>query len=120
MRAFELQDTSGIDGLLLVEKPVPSPGEREVLVRVRAVSINYRDLLTVKGGYGLRQKLPLIPLSDGAGIVEAVGSGTTLFKPGDKVIGSFFENWTGGRPSKEKLAAALGGSADGVLCEYRV
>jgi NADPH:quinone reductase-like Zn-dependent oxidoreductase len=120
MRAFELQDTSGIDGLQLVEKPMPSPGQREVLVRIRAVSLNYRDLLTVKGGYGSRQKLPLIPLSDGAGIVEAVGSGATLFKPGDKVIGSFFENWIGGRPSKDMLANALGGSTDGVLCEYRV
>ena len=74
-----------------------------MLVRIRAVSLNYRDLLTVKGGYGSRQKLPLIPLSDGAGIVEAVGSGATL----DKVIGSFFENWIGGRPSKDMLANAL-------------
>ena len=80
MRAFELQDTSGIDGLRLVEKPKPSPGQREVLVRIRAVSLNYRDLLTVKGGYGSRQKLPLIPLSDGAGIVEAVGSGARRLK----------------------------------------
>jgi NADPH:quinone reductase-like Zn-dependent oxidoreductase len=120
MRAFELQDISGLEGLRLVEKPVPSPGERDVLVRIRAVSLNYRDLLTVKGGYGSRQKLPLIPLSDGAGVVAAVGSGVTQFKPGDKVIGSFFENWIGGRPTKEKLAGALGGSADGVLCEYRV
>jgi NADPH:quinone reductase-like Zn-dependent oxidoreductase len=120
MKAFELQDTSGIEALRLVEKPVPSPGERDVLVRIRAVSLNYRDLLTVKGGYGSRQKLPLIPLSDGAGVVEAVGSGVTQFKAGDKVIGSFFENWIGGRPTREKLSGALGGSADGVLCEYRV
>ena len=120
MKAFELQDTSGIEALRLVEKPVPSPGDRDVLVRIRAVSLNYRDLLTVKGGYGSRQKLPLIPLSDGAGVVEAVGSGVTQFKAGDKVIGSFFENWIGGRPTRDKLAGALGGSADGVLCEYRV
>ena len=120
MKAFELQDTSGIEALRLVEKPVPSPGERDVLVRIRAVSLNYRDLLTVKGGYGSRQKLPLIPLSDSAGVVEAVGSGVTQFKAGDKVIGSFFENWIGGRPTRDKLAGALGGSADGVLCEYRV
>ena len=120
MKALELQDISGIEALRLVEKPVPSPGERDVLVRIRAVSLNYRDLLTVKGGYGSRQKLPLIPLSDGAGVVEAVGSGVTQFKAGDKVIGSFFENWIGGRPTRDKLAGALGGSADGVLCEYRV
>jgi NADPH:quinone reductase-like Zn-dependent oxidoreductase len=92
----------------------------QVLVRVRAVTLSYRDLLTVKGGYSSRQKLPLIPLSDGAGIVEAVCPGVKHFKAGDRVIGSFFERWLGGRPTKEKLDGALGGSADGVLAEYRV
>lgn len=120
MKAYELQDISGIDGLRLVDKPVPQPGPRGVLVRIKAVSLNYRDLITVKGGYGSRQKLPLIPLSDGAGIVEAVGPGVRLFKSGDRVIGSFFENWISGGSSKEKLDGALGGSADGVLVEYRV
>jgi len=120
VKAYELQNTSGIDGLRLVDKPLPQPGIREVLVRIRAVSLNYRDLLIVKGGYGSHQKLPLIPLSDGAGVVEAVGSGVSLFKIGDRVIGSFFENWIGGNPTKEKLADALGGSVDGTLVEYRI
>jgi NADPH:quinone reductase-like Zn-dependent oxidoreductase len=120
MKAYELQDISGIDALRLIDKPVPRPGAREVLVRIQAVSLNYRDLLTVKGGYGSRQKLPLIPLSDGAGTVEAIGPGVNLFKPGDRVIGSFFQNWISGSPTKEKLDGALGGSADGVLVEYRV
>jgi NADPH:quinone reductase-like Zn-dependent oxidoreductase len=89
-------------------------------VRLKAATLNYRDLLTVKGGYGSRQKFPLIPGSDGAGVVESVGPGVTEFAPGDRVIGSFFEGWLGGEPSEVKMRTALGGAVDGVLCEYRV
>lgn len=120
MKAYELQDTTGLAGLKLVDKPIPQPGAGQVLVRIRAVTLNYRDLLTVKGGYGSRQKLPLIPLSDGAGTVEAVGPLVRRLKVGDRVIGSFFENWLAGDPTKEKMDGALGGSADGVLAEYRI
>ena len=87
----------------LVEKPVPAPGPGQVLVKLKAATINYRDLLTVKGGYGSRQKFPLVPLSDGAGVVESVGAGVTRFKPGDRVTGSFFEGWLGGEPSEDKM-----------------
>ncbi len=120
MRAYELQGPQGIDGLALVEKPMPAPGPGQVLVKLTAATLNYRDLLTVKGGYGSRQKFPLIPLSDGAGVVEAVGEGVTRWKAGDRVTGSFFEDWTGGEPTEKKLHSALGGARDGVLCEYRV
>ena len=120
MKAYELQGPQGIDGLALVDKPKPTPGPGQVLVKLAAATINYRDLLTVKGGYGSRQKFPLIPLSDGAGTVEAVGEGVTRWKAGDRVTGSFFEDWTGGEPTEEKLHTALGGARDGVLCEYRV
>jgi NADPH:quinone reductase-like Zn-dependent oxidoreductase len=120
VRCYELQGPSGIDGLALVEKPVPTPGKGEVLVRIKAATLNYRDLLTVKGGYGSRQKFPLVPLSDGAGVVEQVGPDVREFAPGDRVVGSFFENWLGGGPSETKMRAALGGSVDGVLTEYRV
>jgi NADPH:quinone reductase-like Zn-dependent oxidoreductase len=120
MKAYELQNTSGLSGLMLVEKPVPKPGIGEVLVQMRAVTLNYRDLLILKGGYGSHQKLPLIPLSDGAGIVEAIGPNVRRFKPGDRVIGGFFENWIGGDPTREKLRSSLGGSVDGVLAEYRI
>src|SRR5947208_1138540 len=75
LKCYELQGPSGIDGLALVDKPVPEPGENEVLVRLKAATLNYRDLLTVKGGYGSRQKFPLVPVSDGAGVVERVGPG---------------------------------------------
>src|SRR5262245_31279218 len=106
--------------MMPVEKPVPAPGPGQVLVKLKAVTINYRDLLMVKGGYGARQKFPLVPLSDGAGVVESVGAGVTSFKAGDRVTGSFFEGWLGGEPSEEKMRSNLGGALDGVLCEYRV
>jgi NADPH:quinone reductase-like Zn-dependent oxidoreductase len=91
-----------------------------VLVRLKAVTLNYRDLLTVKGGYGSRQKFPLVPLSDGAGVVEAVGANVTRLRDGDRVIGSFFEGWLGGEPDETKMHTALGGALDGVLAEYRL
>src|SRR5690348_3406331 len=120
LRCYELAGPRGIDGLELVEKPAPAPGPGQVLVKLKAVTINYRDLLTVKGGYGSRQKFPLVPLSDGAGVVESVGAGVTRFKPGDRVNGSFFEGWLGGEPSEDKMRSNLGGALDGVLCEYRL
>ncbi|MCK1640053.1 NAD(P)-dependent alcohol dehydrogenase [Bradyrhizobium sp. 157] len=120
MKCYELQGPSGIDGLALVDKPVPTPGDGQVLVRLRAATLNYRDLITVKGGYGSRQKFPLVPVSDGAGVIERVGPGVREFAAGDRVIGSFFEGWIGGEPSEAKMRSALGGAVDGVLAEYRV
>ena len=70
MKCYELQGPGGVDALALVDKPVPQAGPGEVLVRLKAATLNYRDLLTVKGGYGSRQKFPLVPVSDGAGVVE--------------------------------------------------
>jgi NADPH:quinone reductase-like Zn-dependent oxidoreductase len=120
LKCYELQGPGGIDGLALVDKPIPEPGEGQVLVRLKAATLNYRDLLTVKGGYGSRQKFPLVPLSDGAGVVERVGPGVREFAAGDRVIGSFFESWLAGEPSAAKMSAALGGSVDGVLTQYRI
>jgi len=120
LKCYELQGPSGIDGLTLVDRSVPQPGAGQVLVRLRAATLNYRDLLIVKGAYGSRQKFPLVPLSDGAGIVDSVGSGVRVFVPGDRVVGSFFEGWLGGEPSETKMQLTLGGTVDGVLAEYRV
>lgn len=111
----------GEENLAIVDLPTPEPGPGEVLVRVKAVSLNYRDLLVVRGGYGSRQKTrDLIPLSDGAGEVVGVGSGVTRFKPGDRVVASFFRDFIAGEPSAAHYASALGGAVDGMAAEYRV
>lgn len=120
MQAYEARDPGGIDALELVERPIPQPGPGEVLVRIQAVTLNYRDLLTIKRGYGSRQKFPLIPVSDAAGVVETAGPGVSRFKPGDRVFNNLFQNWIGGAPSEEKFARAPGGMLDGVLSQYRV
>jgi NADPH:quinone reductase-like Zn-dependent oxidoreductase len=120
LKCYEIQGPNGVDGLALVDKPVPKPGAGEVLVRLKAATLNYRDLLTIKGGYGSRQKFPLVPVSDGAGVIETIGADVRGLATGDRVIGSFFQNWIGGEPSEAKMSAALGGSVDGVLTEYQV
>jgi len=120
MRCYQLQNVGGIDSLKLLERPMPRPGPDEVLLRITAVTLNYRDLLTIRGGYGSKQKLPLIPLSDAAGVVEAVGPGVTRFKTGDRAINGFFPHWLAGEPSEQKFSGAPGGQVDGVLSEYRV
>ena len=110
----------GVDSLRFVERPTPRPGPGEVLVKIHAISLNYRDLMVVKGLYNPRLKLPRIPCSDGAGIVEAVGEGVSLWKPGVRVAGIFMQNWLDGSPTRAKIKGALGGDIDGVLAEYVV
>lgn len=120
MRAAVLS-AAGLDNLSVVERPDPEPGPGEVLVRVRAATLNYRDLLTVEGGYGSRQKTEgLIPVSDGAGEVLAVGAGVTRFQPGDHVVANFFQNWLAGEPTEDAMHSGLGGLLDGMACEMRV
>ncbi|NEO29515.1 MAG: NAD(P)-dependent alcohol dehydrogenase [Symploca sp. SIO3C6] len=120
MKAYEVQSNTGIDALKLVKKPEPKFGQGQVLVRVRATSLNYRDLLVVQGAYGTRQKLPVIPMSDGAGEVVAVGEGVTRFKVGSRVAGIFFQDWIAGVLTPEKIKSDLGGGIDGMLAEYVV
>ena len=118
MRAIELQSFS-VEALRMAERPDPKPKAGEVLVRVKACSLNFRDWLMAQGSYNPKQKLPLIPVSDGAGEVIAVGDGVTGFKPGDRVLGHFFPNWLAGEPSVEKFSVSMGGPFDGWLCEQR-
>lgn len=117
MKAFEIRDRFGIEALVLVDRPLPKPGPRQILVKMRAVSLNYRDLLIVKGQYpGLRP--PLVPVSDGVGEVVEAGEGATRFKSGDRVAGIFLQRWIAGSFSRESARSALGGDLDGVLSEY--
>ena len=119
MKSFEIPQF-GIDNLALVERDTPRPGPFEVLVRMTAASLNYRDYMVVKGVYNPKMKLPMVPLSDGAGIVEEVGSGVTRVKKGDRVAAAFMQTWIDGSPTQEKGKSALGGAIDGVLREYAV
>ncbi|MGA8742763.1 MAG: NAD(P)-dependent alcohol dehydrogenase [Terracidiphilus sp.] len=117
MRVWQIP-SFGIDSLELVERPTPLPGPGEALVKIQAVSLNYRDLMMVKGTYNPKLRLPRIPCSDGAGEVSAIGEGVSEWKPGDRVCGSFFQNWLDGPPTHAKVKGALGGDIDGTLAEY--
>jgi NADPH:quinone reductase-like Zn-dependent oxidoreductase len=119
MKSFEIREF-GIDGLQVAEREQPHPGPGEVLVRMTAASLNYRDLMMVKGGYNPKLKRPMVPLSDGTGVVEQVGPGVTRFKKGDRVATCFFQTWIDGPPRREKDHSALGGAIDGVLREFGV
>ena len=120
MRVFEIQDAFGLDNLKLSERPDPSPGPGEVLLRMRAASLNYRDIMTVGGTYNPRQPLPLIPCSDGVGEVVAVGAGVSRVRVGDRAATLFSQGWMGGGPTADKLRATLGGPLDGTLSELMV
>lgn len=104
--------------LNIEEAAVPRPAEREVLVRVRAASLNRRDVYVLHGRYPMPPRPTLVPLSDGAGEVVSVGNGVTRFKAGDRVAAIFFQRWLHGRPDPETPASALGGQLDGMLSEY--
>jgi NADPH:quinone reductase-like Zn-dependent oxidoreductase len=119
MRAWQVS-AFGIDSLEFVERPTPAPGPGEVLVAVRAVSLNRRDLMVVKGLYNPKMKLPRIPCSDAAGEVAAVGAGVSAWRPGDRVAGIFMQNWLEGPLTATKARGALGGDIDGVLADYVV
>jgi NADPH:quinone reductase-like Zn-dependent oxidoreductase len=120
MRAYHLPKSgAGIDELTKVEVPTPKPQHRQVLVKVAATSLNFRDLGIVRGTYRMPSLDNLIPLSDGAGEVVEIGSGVTRVKVGDKVAGNFFQRFAGGEGDPRDVAAsALGGSIHGMLAEY--
>jgi len=117
MKAWQITAQSGPGGLKLKGIPAPKPKPREVLVRVRANSINYRDLMVADGRYG-HAELPLVPLSDGAGEITAVGDGVTRWKVGDRVAGTFFAGWADGPFHRDVLSTARGGALPGLLAEY--
>jgi NADPH:quinone reductase-like Zn-dependent oxidoreductase len=117
MRAYVIQEPFGVDALAPVERPVPEPAPGQVVVRMRAVALNYRDLLIVNGAWKAPE--PRVPASDGVGEVAAVGPGVTRVRVGDRVAAAFYPRWIEGEATPEKLATPLGGVvADGVLAEY--
>ncbi|HEY9629069.1 MAG TPA: NAD(P)-dependent alcohol dehydrogenase [Coleofasciculaceae cyanobacterium] len=119
MRAYELRNDR-TDPLTLVERTQPQPKFGQVLVKMRAASLNYRDLLMAKGAYGAKEFEPIVPLSDGAGDVVAVGEGVTRVQVGDRVAGIFMQSFISGELTPEKASSALGGAINGVLAEYVV
>ena len=120
MKAWQLTTTAGIDGLALSELPWPPLAPGQVRIRVRAISLNYRDLATVNRGGGTGAPVGRIPCSDGAGEVVEVGDGVTRFAPGDRVVGAFFQGWMSGPIPDGAMTAALGGGVDGTLAEEMV
>jgi NADPH:quinone reductase-like Zn-dependent oxidoreductase len=121
MKSYIIPSPKGIDSLTLIDRPDPTPGPRQVLVRVRATSLNYRDLITVEGSAArAAPKADLVPLSDGAGDVVAVGAGVTRVKVGDRVAGCFMQKWVGGAIDEAAQASAMGGAIDGMLTELAV
>jgi NADPH:quinone reductase-like Zn-dependent oxidoreductase len=119
MKTYRYRDHIALDQLELVDVPTPTPGSHELLLRIRAVSLNYRDLAIARTGYG-GFAAPLVPLSDAAGEVVARGAGVTRFAVGDLVIPIYLPDWLDGPARPELVKRRLGGPSDGVLGEYLV
>ncbi len=117
MRAWEIVSNDGIDALSLAGRPEPEPGPGQIAVRMRASSINYRDLLTVEAPAARNFPFPRVPNSCGAGEVIAAGPGCSRFASGDRVASCFFQRWNDGGITPGAMASALGGALDGVLAE---
>ena len=120
MRVVELCGAFGTENLCLADRPRPEPDAGQVLLSMRAASLNFRDLLTVRGQYNPRQPLPLIPCSDGVGEVVATGRGVSQVEVGDRVSPIFAQDWLSGQPTRSALASTLGGPLDGTLAELMV
>jgi len=119
MQAIEFA-AFGLDHLRVVERPTPTPGPGQLLIRIEAVSLNYLDLMLVRGRYNPQLALPHTPGADGAGTVQAVGAGVTDWQPGDRVTTHFMQNWLQGPPTPHSADANLGVKQPGVLAEYVV
>src|SRR5258706_12913374 len=118
MKAYRIDGFGSVDGVVPATRDDPRPGPREILLRVRATSLNYRDLMVLKGGGRGPTKLGVVPLSDGAGEVAAVGDGVGRFVVGDRVIGCFHPRWFGGPIKPDYLTDRLRATLDGMLAAY--
>lgn len=119
MRAYHIEKTGCFEGIVLREQPIPDPGPSEIILRNHAASLNRRDLMIVEETYPVLPKPDVIPLSDGAGEVVAIGTNVTRFKVGDRVTGNYFARWRGGRLAAD-LRDQLGCTLDGMATEYSV
>lgn len=118
MRALALEGSPGFENLVLRDRDVPEPRRHEIIIRVRATALNYRDVEIVGGSYHTAFKLPLVPVSDGVGEVVAIGEDVTRFKVGDRVCGAFWQRWVAGDFDMAEPSYQLGGPIDGLLAEY--
>ena len=118
MRVFQIEGEWGFDNLTLSQRPEPTCGAGQVMVKMRYASLNARDLIVPERGYGRATgELPLIPVSDGVGEVVEIGAGVTRVAVGDRVCPTYFQNWTSGEPTPERFSSALGGPLDGVMAD---
>jgi NADPH:quinone reductase-like Zn-dependent oxidoreductase len=118
MRVFQIEGDWDMDHLKLSTRPEPKAGPGQVLVKMTASSLNYRDLVVPNRGYGNHTgTLPLIPVSDGVGVVTAIAPGVTRVAVGDRVCPTFFQNWISGEPDLERLTRSLGGPIDGTMTD---
>lgn len=117
MKTWTINTGFGFENLQCVEQPEPRPGPGQVVVRVRAVSLNYRDLMVVKGQYNPKMPLPRVLCSDGSGEVAAIGEGVTRFRIGDRVAAIFHQRWLAGGITKALARSSLGGDLDGMMAE---
>jgi NADPH:quinone reductase-like Zn-dependent oxidoreductase len=120
VKALVIHTAFGLENLAVVDRPDPIPGPGQVLMRVRATSLNYRDLLIAKGQYNPKLQFPRVLGSDAAGAVAAVGAGVTLWKPGDRVAGCFMPHWGDGPITDTVAKSTLGSDRDGALAELIV
>ncbi|MED4781150.1 NAD(P)-dependent alcohol dehydrogenase [Brevibacillus choshinensis] len=120
MKAYEITGGFGLDHLKLTERPLPTPGRGEVLIKMKAVALNSRDLGVIDGFYHPDLQEPLIPVSDGVGEVIALGEQTSRFQIGERVSGIFTQSWISGKPTKANWSSSLGSPLNGLLAEYVV
>ncbi|MBI2810868.1 MAG: NAD(P)-dependent alcohol dehydrogenase [Candidatus Melainabacteria bacterium] len=120
VKSYEINGDFGIDALKVSERPSTALGPNQVRLKMHAASLNYRDLMVIKGDYTRKLPFPLIPLSDGAGEVIETGSEVTRVKVGDRVAGTFFQKWLSGPNGPEYGKSALGGAINGMLADQVV